>query len=79
MGCGDWNDGMNLVGKDGRGESVWLAWFLVENLGLFADLAGERNDQEFAELCRTQTAQLRDYIEAKAWDGAWDGAWYRRA
>ncbi|WP_273209163.1 GH36-type glycosyl hydrolase domain-containing protein [Marinobacter subterrani] len=75
MGCGDWNDGMNLVGKDGRGESVWLAWFLVENLELFADLAGVRNDQEFAELCRAHAAQLRDYIEAKAWDGAW----YRRA
>jgi hypothetical protein len=51
MGCGDWNDGMNLVGKDGRGESVWLAWFLLENLELFAGLARDRNDQEFAELC----------------------------
>ncbi|WP_409522998.1 GH36-type glycosyl hydrolase domain-containing protein [Nitrincola sp. MINF-07-Sa-05] len=75
MGCGDWNDGMNLVGKDGKGESVWLAWFLVENLELFAGIAGERKDQEFAELCNTQATQLRDNIEAQAWDGAW----YRRA
>ncbi|MGK2953721.1 MAG: GH36-type glycosyl hydrolase domain-containing protein, partial [Thiobacillus sp.] len=75
MGCGDWNDGMNLVGKDGRGESVWLAWFLVENLELFAGLARDRNDQEFAELCRAQAVQLRSNIEAQAWDGAW----YRRA
>jgi cellobiose phosphorylase len=75
MGCGDWNDGMNLVGKDGRGESVWLAWFLVENLELFAGLARDRNDQQFAESCSAQAAQLRSNIEAQAWDGAW----YRRA
>ncbi len=75
MGCGDWNDGMNLVGKDGRGESVWLAWFLVENLELFAGLARDRNDQEFASLCNTQATLLRSNIEAQAWDGNW----YRRA
>ena len=75
MGCGDWNDGMNLVGRDGRGESVWLAWFLVENLDLFAGLARDRNDPEWAALCLTQAAALRTHIEA----GAWDGAWYRRA
>ena len=75
MGCGDWNDGMNLVGQDGKGESVWLAWFLYENLELFAGLARDRNDQEFAELCSAQAAQLRSNIEAQAWDGAW----YRRA
>lgn len=75
MGCGDWNDGMNQVGKDGRGESVWLGWFLVENLELFAELARERNDPEFAELCCTQAVELCGNIEAEAWDGAW----YRRA
>ena len=75
MGCGDWNDGMNLVGKDGKGESVWLAWFLLENLELFAGLARSRNDADFAELCTVQAAQLRSNIEAEAWDGAW----YRRA
>ena len=75
MGCGDWNDGMNLVGRDGKGESVWLAWFLYENLQLFAELARRHNDAGFAELCSSQAAQLRDNIEAQAWDGAW----YRRA
>ncbi len=75
MGCGDWNDGMNLVGKDGKGESVWLAWFLVENLESFAGLARSRDDAAFAEVCTAQAALLRSNIEAQAWDGAW----YRRA
>ena len=75
MGCGDWNDGMNLVGREGKGESVWLAWFLLENLESFACLARDRGDADFAELCTAQAAQLRDNIEAEAWDGAW----YRRA
>jgi cellobiose phosphorylase len=75
MGCGDWNDGMNLVGRDGKGESVWLAWFLYENLQLFADLANGRDDPVFAEDCSRQAALLRSNIEAQAWDGGW----YKRA
>jgi cellobiose phosphorylase len=75
MGCGDWNDGMNHVGRDGRGESVWLAWFLYENLQLFAGLARGRDDAAFAEACTGQAALLRSNIEAHAWDGGW----YRRA
>jgi len=75
MGCGDWNDGMNLVGSEGKGESVWLAWFLYENLRLFADLSRGRNEVAFADLCSQQAEQLRSNIEAHAWDGAW----YRRA
>lgn len=75
IGCGDWNDGMNLVGRDGRGESVWLAWFLYENLQLFADLARSRDDAAFAALCVEQAELLRANIEAQAWDGGW----YRRA
>ncbi|MDX2421503.1 MAG: glycosyl transferase, partial [Amphritea sp.] len=75
MGCGDWNDGMNLVGRDGRGESVWLAWFLYENLQLFAGLASDRGDKAFADICTEQAALLQNNIEANAWDGAW----YRRA
>jgi cyclic beta-1,2-glucan glucanotransferase len=75
MGCGDWNDGMNLVGRAGRGESVWLAWFLYENLQLFAGLARDRGDAAFAEVCTGQAALLRNNIEANAWDGGW----YRRA
>ena len=71
MGCGDWNDGMNLVGRDGKGESVWLAWFLYENLQLFAGLARGRNDEIFAEVCTRQALLLRTNIEANAWDGKW--------
>ena len=75
MGCGDWNDGMNLVGRAGTGESVWLAWFLYENLQLFAVLARNREDEAFAEACSGQADLLRSNIEANAWDGGW----YRRA
>lgn len=75
MGCGDWNDGMNLVGRDGKGESVWLAWFLYENLQLFSSLARSRGDTAFADTCTAHAWQLRSNIE----ENAWDGAWYRRA
>ncbi|MBN1629829.1 MAG: cyclic beta 1-2 glucan synthetase, partial [Thermoleophilia bacterium] len=75
MGAGDWNDGMNLVGREGRGESVWLAWFLCENLSLFGDLATGRGDEETARLCKEQAEELRANIEAYGWDGGW----YRRA
>jgi cellobiose phosphorylase len=75
MGGGDWNDGMNLVGKDGRGESVWLAFFLYDVLSQFAELARRRNDLAFAEHCLAQARQLQQNIEQHAWDGQW----YRRA
>jgi cellobiose phosphorylase len=75
MGGGDWNDGMNLVGKDGRGESVWLGFFLYDVLTQFAALARRRNDAAFAERCLAQAYQLRQNIE----QNAWDSQWYRRA
>ncbi|MBF0244105.1 MAG: cyclic beta 1-2 glucan synthetase, partial [Planctomycetes bacterium] len=75
MGCGDWNDGMNLVGKDGRGESVWLAFFLHEVLTCFAKLASAYQDPDFAERCLAQAGLLEKNIE----EHAWDGEWYRRA
>jgi len=75
MGGGDWNDGMNLVGREGRGESVWLAWFLYDNLRSFADVALMRGDEEFARSCANQAEELRENIDAHAWDGHW----YRRA
>jgi len=75
MGGGDWNDGMNLVGREGKGESVWLGWFLYQNLVLFAELARGHGDEAFALICSDQAALLRGNIEA----GAWDGGWYRRA
>jgi cyclic beta-1,2-glucan synthetase len=75
IGCGDWNDGMNLIGRDGRGESIWLAWFLFDNLQQFSTLARSRSDPTVAELCTTEAAQLLTNIEANGWDGEW----YRRA
>ena len=75
MGGGDWNDGMNLVGHEGRGESVWLAFFLYDVLSRFADLARRRNDTIFAERCLAEAYQLQQNIEQHAWDGEW----YRRA
>lgn len=74
MGSGDWNDGMNLVGAKGRGESVWLAFFLCEVLAQFAALAGQRGDAAFALRCETEATRLRGAIE----EHAWDGQWYRR-
>jgi cellobiose phosphorylase len=71
MGCGDWNDGMNLVGKDGLGESVWLAFFLYDVLTQFAKLARSRNDTAFADRCVTQAQQLQKNIELHGWDGEW--------
>jgi len=75
IGSGDWNDGMNLVGLHGKGESVWLGFFLYEVLMRFTELAERQGDVAFAEQCRTEAAQLRQRIE----QNAWDGAWYRRA
>ncbi len=71
MGSGDWNDGMNLVGKEGRGESVWLAFFLYDVLRQFAELARARKDAAFAERCLAEAKQLQENIEAHAWDGQW--------
>ena len=75
MGTGDWNDGMNAVGAHGQGESVWNGWFFVTVLGVFAEVATQRNQADDAEWCRRSAERLRIAIEANAWDGAW----YRRA
>lgn len=75
MGTGDWNDGMNLVGDRGKGESVWLGFFLHEVLRRFIKLARMRKDDAFAERCEAEAAQLRQHL-AKS---GWDGDWYRRA
>jgi cellobiose phosphorylase len=75
MGTGDWNDGMNLVGEGGTGESVWLAFFLHDVLRRFREVARAYGDTTFAERCETEAAGLRESIER---DG-WDGNWYRRA
>ncbi|MDP2832752.1 MAG: hypothetical protein Q8Q28_05545 [Pseudomonadota bacterium] len=75
MGTGDWNDGMNRVGVGGKGESVWLGFFLYEVLRQFEALARRHDDPAFADFCATQGMHLRDNLERHAWDGAW----YRRA
>jgi len=75
MGTGDWNDGMNKVGAEGKGESVWNGWFLVTVLNAFAELAGQRGDTARAAWCRERAAALVGALEANAWDGNW----YRRA
>jgi cyclic beta-1,2-glucan synthetase len=75
MGSGDWNDGMNLVGAGGKGESVWLGWFLQRVLNEFAPIAEARGDPATAERWRVHAALLA----AAAEKNAWDGAWYRRA
>ncbi|RPJ39332.1 MAG: cyclic beta 1-2 glucan synthetase, partial [Planctomycetaceae bacterium] len=75
IGCGDWNDGMNRVGNQGRGESVWLAFFLYDVLTQFARLASAHHDPAFAERCLAQAQQVQQNIEQHGWDGQW----YRRA
>jgi cyclic beta-1,2-glucan synthetase len=71
---GDWNDGMNRVGEEGRGESVWLGWFLAATLRDFAAIADERGDAKRADAWRRHLDQLKIAIE----DSGWDGEWYRR-
>jgi len=81
IGTGDWNDGFNRVGHQGRGESVWLAWLLLATLERFAPLADDR-DPSRAARWRDAAALLRESVERHAWDGQWyrratfdDGAW----
>jgi len=75
MGTGDWNDGMNRVGEHGKGESVWLGWFLHTILWEFAKVADSRGEHERAETWRLHVSALKAALES---DG-WDGEWYRRA
>ena len=71
MGDGDWNDGMNRVGAEGHGESVWLGWFLCATMDRFAALCGRRGDTAVAAKWRSRAQALRVTIKACAWDGAW--------
>jgi cyclic beta-1,2-glucan synthetase len=75
MGAGDWNDGLNRVGVKGRGESVWLGWFLYATLIDFAPLCERMEDGEQAKTYRQQAAALQKSLQ----ESAWDGSWYRRA
>jgi cyclic beta-1,2-glucan synthetase len=71
MGSGDWNDGMNRVGIHGRGESVWMGWFLYTALDAFAPLCEARGDASLAETYRLRMEEYRQALEANAWDGQW--------
>ncbi|HEY8021145.1 MAG TPA: glucoamylase family protein [Thermoanaerobaculia bacterium] len=75
IGTGDWNDGMNRVGAEGRGESVWLAWFLHINLWELARHADARGDRERAARWRARVHEIKAAVEV----AGWDGDWYRRA
>ncbi len=74
FGTGDWNDGMNRVGRRGEGESVWMAFFLVSVLDGFIPICRERRDPERAERYRA----ARDRLRAAVNEGGWDGRWYLR-
>lgn len=71
MGTGDWNDGMNRVGRKGRGESVWLAWFAVATIKRFVALSLRMGRDDLAGLWSDRARQLEQAIEAVAWDGKW--------
>ena len=75
IGSGDWNDGMNLVGIHGKGESVWLGFFLYDVLSQFTLVANLRGDSAFAARCEEAKVRLKNNIEQHGWDGEW----YRRA
>ncbi len=75
MGTGDWNDGMDRVGAEGRGESVWLAWFACVTAELLADLEHRMGRDREADHWTQQAGMLRSNAE----ESGWDGAWYRRA
>ena len=75
IGSGDWNDGMNRVGQHGKGESVWLAWFLHANLSAWALLADARGEAARAAHWRNHATALQHALETHGWDGEW----YRRA
>ena len=75
MGSGDWNDGMDKVGNHGKGESVWLAFFLYDILMHFTTAAAIKKDEAFVIKCTNEAEKLRLNIEKNAWDGEW----YRRA
>ncbi len=75
MGGGDWNDGMNEVGKDGQGESVWLGWFLYTLLGEFIPICFQMGEREYAK----ELEKKRDALIGNIEEHCWDGDWYMRA
>ncbi len=74
FGTGDWNDGMNRVGEEGKGESIWLGWFLCATIQAFAPLADIRREDARAAAWRSHATALAQSLEREGWDGSW----YRR-
>ncbi|MDP4177408.1 MAG: glucoamylase family protein [Bacillota bacterium] len=75
MGSGDWNDGMSTVGNEGKGESVWLGWFLFSILNDFKSICKYKNDEERF----IKYDEMQNFIKDNLEENAWDGGWYRRA
>lgn len=75
MGSGDWNDGMNRVGIEGKGESIWLGWFLHRILCEFAPFCDVRREKRRGNRYRARAEKLKQALE----ESGWDGDWYRRA
>ena len=75
IGGGDWNDGFNLVGSEGRGESVWLGWFLGDLLNKYCHIAKSSGDEKRARLYSMSAEEIITNVERYAWDGYW----YHRA
>ena len=75
IGTGDWNDGYDKVGPEGKGESVWLAFFLYDILNSFGEIASLHNDIKFSDTCKMKAIELKANIDKSAWDGEW----YKRA
>ncbi|GAA0076616.1 hypothetical protein UT300005_09940 [Clostridium sp. CTA-5] len=75
MGSGDWNDGMSTVGNQGKGESVWLGWFLYSILENFIKIAVAKGDEK----TKTHYEERKEFIRENLEKNAWDGGWYRRA
>ncbi len=75
FGSGDWNDGMNRVGHLGKGESVWMAWFLASTINSFLPICKKMNDEGKSEIYSGHLKKLKTSIE----ESAWDGQWYLRA
>lgn len=75
IGSGDWNDGFSKIGPEGKGESVWLGWFLYFILTRFANLCDSQKDNERGKRYRDRAEELKQNLELHGWDGGW----YRRA
>jgi cellobiose phosphorylase len=75
MGSGDWNDGMSEIGNKGKGESVWLGWFLYSILDNFKEICRVKGDEYRVQ----RYDEMKDFIQENLEKNAWDGNWYRRA